>query len=74
MILLEMVGKTTESPGSNAAGQELHTLLKTVTHNGAARPDPSCVCRRQRPSSRAWLRVGTHALDPRKQQARACIG
>jgi len=64
MILLEMMGKTAESPGSNAAGQELRTLLKTVTHNGAARPDPSCVCRRQRPGSRAWLRVGTHALDP----------
>jgi len=34
MILLEMMGKTAESPGSNAAGQELRTLLKTVTHNG----------------------------------------
>lgn len=30
MILGDMVGTATESPGSNAAGQELRTLLKPL--------------------------------------------
>ncbi len=38
MILGDMVGRTTENPGSNAAGQELRTLLKTAgSGRGAAR-------------------------------------
>src|SRR5580700_11970488 len=38
MILGDMVGTAAESPGSNAAGQELRTLLKTAGDGrGAAR-------------------------------------
>jgi hypothetical protein len=32
MILGDMVGTAAESPGSNAAGQELRTLLKPLAH------------------------------------------
>ena len=38
MILGDMVGAAAENPASNAAGQELRTLLKTVgSGRGAAR-------------------------------------
>jgi hypothetical protein len=36
MILDDMVGRTAESPGSNAAGQGVHTVLKPLAHRREA--------------------------------------
>jgi hypothetical protein len=65
----DMVGAAAESPGSNVAGQELRTFLKTFRDGGCAGLSSGLIRRRSRASAedraRPQLQVTDHADLPR---------